>query len=323
MMRFLGFLTLLIAIAANAAPARAQAPPQPVAQIPFEVGYDGLIIIPVMVNGEGPYDFVVDTGATVTVFFDNLARNQPLSPIFGDERRIVGLSSAAWLPAKSAPALEIGALRFANHPVVVIDDWAPDRPTPQGVIGLDILEDYLVVFDTARAMMRLYPADAANNALGGWSAAPMRPVMFGALSRPLYIVDATIKGARIPMLIDLGAADPVINYAALAKIMKNQYDPRRQFSGRATRFGPRFADLFDNREEAKLVRMSRLSIGDVIWRDPTLVVFDALVFEELDAIGSPYGLIGAKLLLTRSFALDFHNAQFLMGPETEMLRPGL
>lgn len=316
-------VVLLIASFCVPALAHPSAANNAVAEIPFHVDYDGLIIVPVTVNGQGPYDFIVDTGATMTILFENLARAQPLTPAAGEQRRIVGLADAAWLPVSSVGALELGALRFDRHEVVVVKDWAADRPTPQGIVGLDILANYLVVFDMEARMLRLYPPLAAGQAIAGWNAASMQPVSFGELSRPLYAVDASIKGSRVPMLIDLGASDPVINYVALSKIMKNAYEPRYQFWVRKLSFGQQFSDLFDNREKAKVVRMSKLIIGDVIWRNPTLVVFDAKIFEELGAAEKPYGLIGAKLMLKRSFALDFHNLRLFVGAEAETIRPGL
>ena len=322
MMRMFAVVVLIVSFCF---PAAAQSPvaTKPVAEIPFHVDYDGLIIVPVVVNGEGPYDFIVDTGATMTILFDNLARTQTLTPAGGEQRRIVGLADAAWLPVSRIGELELGALRLDRHEVVVVQDWAADRPTPQGIIGLDILANYLVVFDMDASMLRLYPPIAAGQAIAGWDAAPMLPVSFGDLSRPLYAVDASIKGSKVPMLIDLGASDPVVNYAALSKIMKNTYDPRYQFWVRKLSFGQQFSDLFDNREQAKVVRMSRLIIGDVIWRNPTLVVFDAKIFEELGAAETPYGLLGAKLMLTRSFAMDFDNLRLFMGAEADAIRPGL
>lgn len=321
MMRVVAVVLLIASLCVPAA-AKPSAASAPVAEVPFHVGYDGLIIVPVMVNGDGPYDFIVDTGATMTILFENLARAQPLSPSAGEQRRIVGLSDAAWLPVSRAGKLELGVLRFDHHEVVVVKDWAADRPTPQGIIGLDILANYLVVFDMDARMLRLYPPMEAGQAIAGWNAAAMRPVSFGDLSRPLYAVDAAIKGSDVPMLIDLGASDPVINYAALSKVMKNVYDPRYQFWVRKLSFNQQFSDLFDNREQAKIIRMKRLIIGDVIWRNPTLVVFDATIFEELGAADKPYGLIGAKLMLARSFAMDFHNLRFFIGPEADTMRPG-
>jgi hypothetical protein len=98
----------------------------------------------------------------------------------------------------------------------------------------------------------------------------------------------------------------------------------RPSSVSATRFDPRFAYFFDNLEEAKLVCMSGLTVRQVIWRDPALVVLDALpgvrgTVREWIA----HELISAWLLLTHSLALGFQNARCLMGPSTDLLRPGL
>ena len=289
---------------------------QPLAEIPYHIGYDGLVIVNVMIDGEGPYEFVVDTGATITIFFENLTRLHPASPPIGDTRRIIGITGAAWLPVHSINRLNLGPLRFDDHKLVVMKDWGADRATPQGIIGLDILARYLVVFDMDHHIMRLYPPDAANDVLYGWRAAPLQPVSTSDLSRPLYAVTTTMKGTQVPMVVDLGAEETVINYAALGKVMRGDYNTGYHMSGSGLAFGAKFHDLFDNREEAKVVNINRLLIGGAPWLHQTLVVFDANFFTELNVADRPYGLLGAKVLLARNFAIDIYNSRLLIGPAT-------
>jgi len=68
---------------------------------------------------------------------------------------------------------------------------------------------------------------------------------------------------------------------------------------------------------AKLITAKRLVIGDVVWPDPRIVVFDAFIFDELGVSDRPFGMLGARLMLSRNFAMDFRNSRLLIGPETK------
>jgi hypothetical protein len=120
-----------------------------------------LLVIPVKINGAGPFDFMVDTGSQITVIDPALAGQLNLKP-----RGMVGLvATASYMQASVAEldALEVGS-HVVERPAVVVQDLGQIRaadPRIRGVLGenflahFDVLIDYphkLLCLDEARAM---------------------------------------------------------------------------------------------------------------------------------------------------------------------------
>ena len=162
------FLALLAPLRASA-----DASQTPITSFPYEIGYDGWITVKVRVNGKGPYDFIIDTGATLTLAFENLRAEQSFTPSPLPPRRILGLSSAVTAPVTTLGDIEIGGETLMNHDGVVLADWAPPRKTPHGVLGLDFLTRYLVVIDKASQRIELYAPDAQPSKFKRWASTPL------------------------------------------------------------------------------------------------------------------------------------------------------
>jgi len=88
---------------------------EPLATIPYRIDYDGLITMGVMVNGKGPYDFIIDTGSTLTLAFSRLAREQGFAPTNGPPKRILGITDARSVPTFVLGEIDVGGVALADH----------------------------------------------------------------------------------------------------------------------------------------------------------------------------------------------------------------
>ncbi len=288
----------------------------PVAEFPYRIDYEGWVTVSAMVNGKGPYDFVLDSGATITATFQNLADQQAFTPADRAPIRILGLAGSETLPAIIVGDLTIGGQRMDNHVGVILPDWRDSRQTPGGVLGLDFLTRYTVLFDADKRMIRLYNRRAPVIDLPrGWSNTRMKAVNFGSGAGTLYRVTVDMHGRRIPCIIDLGASGTLINYRALRKMLTGFYINQPSQTGFST--GSRLRDIFDNIEIARLVQVRTLKIAGSKWRKPILTVFDAKIFEELGVDKAPFCLVGADLMTARSFIFDFANERLYVGPKAK------
>ncbi len=286
---------------------------QPIAKIPYRVDYQGWITVDAYVNGAGPYDFIVDSGATITAVFANLSSDQPFRQLDRAPIRIVGLTGARALPAYHLGDISIASLGLDDHVGVILPDWAPPHTPPQGVLGLDFLTRHKTLVSRDDRTIRLYAPDATPDmSFTRWGEAPLEPVYFETDSNPLYRVNVLVRGARIPCIVDLGASGSIFNSAALRRMLGGLFINGTRREGFTT--GTRLHDVFDNRERAVSVRIRRLSIGRAYWRNVTIIVHDAAIFEELGVEKKPYCLIGADMFANRSFMLDFENQRLLVGP---------
>lgn len=304
-------IAALFAAAALVAPALAQ-----VATVPYRIDYEGWYTVPVTVNGEGPFDFIIDTGATATVVFRNLADRQGMQLTDKPPRRILGLVGAERLPVYAIGDLEIGGQTLLRHDSPVIEDWAADRATPQGVLGLDFLARYSIVFDARQRTISFYsPETAPPEKIPKWRRAALKGDDFGQGAGEIYRLTAWLEGHPIPFILDLGASGTIVNYAALRKLVSGVRINETRETGFST--GTRLNDIFDETEKARLVRIGSVRVGSARWRKRTYVVYNAPIFAELGVDRQPMGFFGSDNFIGRSFIIDFPNREILVGPEID------
>lgn len=114
---------------------------------PIEVDRGGAVLLPVMVNGEGPFAFLVDTGATSSAIADTLARRLNLD-VAGKTMAATSAGSATF------DVVNIGSLRAsgrdaANLRVAVIPSAALANAAARavGILGQDVLREASFTID--------------------------------------------------------------------------------------------------------------------------------------------------------------------------------
>ncbi len=146
-----------VTLAANIFPVLQGEPrcPGNVASLRLRLAQHSRIIVTVVINHTGPYEFLLDTGAGSTVVDPALATELHLRTQGSAELAGFGLkmhASFAYLDL-----LEAGSHSVANHPVVV-QDLQPLQAADlhfRGIIGGDFLGHFDVLMDYAHSMLCL------------------------------------------------------------------------------------------------------------------------------------------------------------------------
>jgi hypothetical protein len=156
-MRFLIGLTVLLGALLIGA-AGAQPPPLPVVDDVvlerFTVACAGdPLIVPVTLQGK-TYPFVLDTGASVTMY------DTSLKPLLGSpvgRTKVQGLVAVTTLEEFSPPEAFLGRLPLPKDQTVLTFDFRPLRERGgfdvRGVLGMDFLENYVVAIDFDRGSL--------------------------------------------------------------------------------------------------------------------------------------------------------------------------
>lgn len=296
MAKFVAAIALLMVAFAEAAAA-------PLAVIPYRIDYDGAITVEATIDGRGPYDFIIDTGSTLSLAFQNLAAREGFPPTGGAPRRILGITGSATLDTYHMGDVGVGGAVLDEHVGVIIPDWAAPRKSPAGVIGLDFLRRYAVVFDVRSRTIELYPHGALpENRIDGWRSVKLRANTYAAASGALYSTKGLINRSPTTLLIDLGSPTTLINYRA-AEAMFSSVVSRDLGEGFTT--GSRLKDVFDDRTRVRTAKINRIQVGRTAWRGVGVIVHNAPIFDEIGVQRLPFGLLGADLIMGGDFALDF------------------
>jgi predicted aspartyl protease len=217
----------------------------------------------VHVNGQGPFRFLVDTGANQSGISTELAAALKLPP--GDPVLVHGIALAYLCQTVNVADLNVGSIRMPlrNAPMFTRADLGAD-----GLIGLDVLHDRVVSFDFIREEIdvsrRRFAGFSVFGPTSGEVTVPAQQ-RFGQLT----IIDSDAGRAKMTCFIDTGADQSVgntalrlavqarqrpadiVNYDVIVRSVTGQYVrgvvavvPNMRIGGISfTRFGLAFADL--------------------------------------------------------------------------------
>ncbi len=143
-----------------AAPARVAAPADTAAgEIPFRLAgpNEAALLVPVHINGEGPLDFVLDTGATLTCVGHQSAERLELPEQRGLPGFGVGIGGAGAVRLVQIDSLRIGQAQAFDIPACVLDltQVGALGIEVHGLVGLNFLRSFRMTLDFERNVLLL------------------------------------------------------------------------------------------------------------------------------------------------------------------------
>jgi predicted aspartyl protease len=163
MERLLGGLLLVGAAAACqqvGTPARVEAPADSAAgEVAFELAGPGgaALIVPVHLNGQGPFRFVLDTGATLTCVEQRIARQLELPEARGVTGVGAGVGAAGRVQLLRLDSLRVGAARAEDLMACALDLEHTGEVGLEidGLLGLNFLRSFHKTLDFEREVLLL------------------------------------------------------------------------------------------------------------------------------------------------------------------------
>jgi tetratricopeptide (TPR) repeat protein len=129
-------------------------------ELPVQPFY-GLMIVEGYVNDEGPYRFLVDSGATSTVLSNAVLDHLKITPITTATVKCVGGSGKTPTKLCKVSKLKIDELEISNLPVASFDNQI-FAGLIDGVLGTADLSDFLIGLDYPDRTITLSPQTAAQ-----------------------------------------------------------------------------------------------------------------------------------------------------------------
>lgn len=253
---------------------------------------------PVRINGQGPFQFVVDTGANQSVISQELSVLLGLPP--GGAVQLHGVAGVDSTPTAIATRFQIGSRVTANERMPVIPKAAMGA---DGIIGVDLLR---------KSRVRL---DFGSRDLAISASAPFSPQPFAVVVRAqrrggqLLIVDTDLAGIRVDAFLDTGAERSIGN-AALLKLATLRMPQNRFYEVAITSVTGRTI-------QGQLANIPVLRVGHVRLVNLALTFADLHIFQIWN-LNKPAILLGMDALGTFDrVSLDFGRAevQFELDPK--------
>lgn len=166
------------------------------------------LTMPVMVEGTGPFAFMIDTGSQATAVTHEIRAAAHLPP--AGRAVLVGMASRREVELASVGRIEFGANSYTNFaaPVLMRENVGAD-----GIIGLDALQDFRVLIDFRNQTIAVEDARDKERR-GGFEIVVRARSKFGQL----LITDALVEGVRATVIIDTGAQASLGNNALREKL---------------------------------------------------------------------------------------------------------
>jgi len=262
------------------------------------------LVVPVQLNGQGPFFFLLDTGAArsavTEVALDRLN-------VRVDERRDVvvrGVSGRSRVHTAVLNSFRVGDIELGEQRLPVLR--AQVLEGLDGILSMDRLRELHLTADFVSSEVRLLNA-------GSGTAPPNPPPMrFASPSGKLIVVQARIGAHRVPAIIDTGGAHTLGNVALLNRLIA---DAGGVLNGVIQ---SRVRDATDTVLETWDSQIETLNIGAVAIDDLRVSFADFAVFEYWGLADRPALLIGMDVLSrTKSLSVDYRRREMALAARDE------
>jgi hypothetical protein len=165
-----------------------------------------LIAVPVMLDGTGPYDFVVDTGAQITTIDPKLA--DELHPKALGTTHVTGVGTYSRAAYAQLGSLQAGRYSVKD-PLVIVQDLSQIQqadPHIRGILGENFLEHFDLLIDYEHRLLCLDETKQLQAAVKGERVAltpPRHAERYSAFMLPM-VISIRISGIEDrPLLLEL------------------------------------------------------------------------------------------------------------------------
>jgi predicted aspartyl protease len=280
------------------------APPRPMEPLPPAMIDDTLAIagedidarmkntrmtVEVMVNGSGPYRFLVDSGADTSVVGLRIAQNLQLplaAPV-----RLHGMTGSAVVARVKVDELQLGSSRVHNLELPALREYDLGG---EGMIGIDSLVEQRLMMDFEKRTIKSEDARQPAQMLDG-------EIVVRARRQRGQLILTQVRAAGLPLeaVVDTGSEITIGNIKLRDKLIKGNRD--KFVTVEATGVTGVTIPL-------QIARIGELRLGSVTLKNVPIAFADAPPFTVFGLADEPALLLGTDLLETfRRVSLDFRS----------------
>jgi predicted aspartyl protease len=264
--------------------------------IPTVLDRAGRIVAPVEINGQGPFRFILDTGANRSAISAATALRLGLEADESSKVSVHGITGSAVLPAVDVATFRAGDLLFENQRLPVLPSAVFGGV--DGILGIDVLQTARIDVDFGGDTVTIQRSSGAR-ARPGYLVVPARLKHGG-----LLLVEGKVGKVPVKAILDTGAERSLGNEALRAALELRSRGPQESVATTVIGATPQLA------EGASLVAPA-IAIGGARLTNLTVTFGDLHVFKIWSLLDEPALLIGMDLLGTmQHFVVDYRRREF-------------
>ena len=235
------------------------------------------LTLAVMINGKGPYAFLVDTGADRTTISRELARTLDLPA--GPSVLVHATTGVDPEPTVTIDRMDIGGrtVRGLKAPALAAKDLGAD-----GMLGVDALHNLHLVMDFKQMQMSSSESRAEE--------IDPRTIVVQGLNRygQLVLTQSKIHGVPILVVVDSGSQLSIGNPALMRLLVRN--------TGAASRRTAQIVSVTGRQMTLALEDISEADVGGVTIRNMPMGFAQLHIFDRFGLTKQPAMLLGMDVL---------------------------
>lgn len=252
---------------------------------------DRRLQLPVMIDGKGPFNFMVDTGSQATAVAREINASLGLAP--AGSANLLGMASMRRVDLVSIARLDVGkhAIEGLAAPLLDRENIGAD-----GIIGLDSLQDFRVLINFREPSIALQDVRGAKGQREGFEIVVRARQQGGQL----LITNALVEGISTTVIIDTGAQTSIANPALREKL-------RRKREAEVITTDVNGVELIGHMAMVRSLKINALRLDNI-----PLTFADSPVFAALGLAEKPVLALGMQhLRLFDRVAIDFGGSRIL------------
>ncbi len=258
------------------------------------------LTVPVMIQGTGPYNFMIDTGSQATAVTHEINTLLGFTPL--GTATLVGMASR-----RPVDIVEVEHLTVGSHDIYDLVAPVLNRTHvgADGIIGLDSLQDFRVLIDFREGSIAVEDVSSKKPSNNGFEIIVRAKQEMGQL----LITDAVVEGVKAVVIIDTGAQASLANLALRDKLRAKRAEEVTT------------TDVNGVSMIGQLSTVRSLTIQGLSLRDVPLTFADAPAFDALGLHDTPVLALGMQhLKMFDRVAIDFSNKRILFDVPRDVAR---
>lgn len=275
-------------------------------RVPFRLagGRNPLILVPTHVNGKGPYDFILDTGASHSLLSQKLADLLELRP--ESEKQAMGAGGPVTLGLGRVGSIAVGSARQHDVSVGITSELERVANALQcridGDLGFDFLKDFSLTIVYTASTLQFTCASESNNS---GPLANATPFTLAKPHKPLVLVPVTVNNqGPFQFALDTGASRTMLSAELAQKLALETID-----DDTGTGVGGHLKVLASN--------VSSLAIGDSIVHGHTVGIGEFLAMLSAAAGTHLDGIVGYNFLNQFRVTIDYPRRTLTLAPNVQ------
>lgn len=260
----------------------------------------GRIVAPVMINGQGPFHFMLDTGATRTALALSLTQKLKLPVDLQSRVSVTGVAGSAAVGTAMVAQLRTGDMLLSNQRLPVLSGLVLDGI--DGILGMDGLDNKRVTADFVHDRLVIVVSPNHRPEFGR----SVIPVEF--LSDRLLLATGRVGQIRTRIVIDTGGTHTLGNKALYDALIHGNAIQGWEFATSVT-------DVIEASQLGTIRHTPLLRLGNSMINNVNVTFGDFHVFKAWNLTAEPAMLVGMDVLGTLAeLTIDYRRKELEILP---------